>query len=164
MRQWMGWVGTCAIALAIAAPAPATGQSQRPRAELAPVVDTSPIRAGAPAQLSLHVRLPKDIHVQSNKPRDPLLIPTTLTLEPPTGIAVESIDYPAASDLAQPGREEPLAVFGSEFTITVKVSVGAGVTAGDVNVPATLRYQPCDDTVCFPPTRATTQWVLNVKP
>jgi Thiol:disulfide interchange protein DsbD, N-terminal len=152
------------VAILLTVAAPLAAQSQRPRAEVAPVVDTSPVKAGAPAQLTLHVRLPKDIHVQSNKPRDPLLIPTVLTLEPPAGITVDSIDYPPASDLAQPGRKEPLAVFGSEFAITVKVSLGSGVAAGDLNVPGTLRYQACNDTVCFPPARATTQWVLNVKP
>ena len=74
----------------------------------------------------------------------------------------ESIDYPAASDLPQPGRKEPLAVFGSEFAITAKVMLAATVPAGDVKVPGTLRYQACNDTVCFPPTRATAEWVLSV--
>jgi DsbC/DsbD-like thiol-disulfide interchange protein len=139
-------------------------QSQRPRAEVTPVVETSPVRAGSPATIALHVRLPKDIHVQSNKPRDPLLIPTVLTLEPPAGIAVESIEYPSPTDLAQPGREEPLAVYGSEFAITVRLSLAAGLRAGEVAIPGVLRYQACNDTVCFPPARATATWALNVTP
>ena len=163
MRQprVMAPVLACA-AIALAVAAPLTAQSQRPRAEVTPVVDTTPVRAGSNAQLSLHVRLPKDVHVQSNEPRDPLLIPTTLTLEPPAGITVESIEYPAASDLEQPGRKEPLAVFGSEFTVGVRVSLAAGVSAGAIAVPATLRYQACNETLCFPPSRATTAWTLNV--
>jgi len=152
-----------AIAVAFAVAASLGAQAQRPRAEVAPVVDTTPVKAGAPAQLTLHVRLPKDIHVQSDKPRDPLLIPTVLTLDVPAGITVDSIDYPPASDLPQPGRKEPLAVFGSEFAITAKVSLAANLAAGDVKVPGTLRYQACNDTVCFPPTRATTTWTLDVK-
>ena len=87
-------LASVAIVLTIATPLAA--QSQRPRAEVAPIVDTSPVKSGSPAQLTLHVRLPKDVHVQSNKPRDPLLIPTVLTLEPPAGITVDSIDYPPA--------------------------------------------------------------------
>jgi DsbC/DsbD-like thiol-disulfide interchange protein len=151
-----------AIVMTIAAPLGA--QSQRPRAEVTPVVETSPVRAGSPATIVLQVRLPKDIHVQSNKPRDPLLIPTVLTLEPPTGVAVESIEYPEASDLAQPGRKEPLAVYGSEFAITVRLSLAAGLRTGEVAIPGVLRYQACNDTVCFPPARATTTWSLNVAP
>src|SRR5262245_422103 len=150
-----------AIALTIVAPLVA--QAQRPRAEVAPVVDTAPVKAGALAQLSLHVRLPKDIHVQSNKPKDPLLIPTVLTIEVPEGIKVESIEYPEATELAQPGRQEPLVVYGNEFAITAKVSLAASVPAGDLKVPGTWRYQACNDTVCFPPARATAEWVLSVK-
>jgi hypothetical protein len=151
-------------AMAVIIAAPLAAQTRRPRAEVAPVVDTAPVRSGSPAQLTLHVRLPKDVHVQSDKPRDPLLIPTVLTLDAPTGITVDAIEYPPASDLAQPGRKEPLAVFGSEFAITVKLSLSASLAAGDVTLPGTLRYQACNDTVCFPPTRATTSWTINVKP
>ena len=150
-----------AVGLTIAAPLAA--QSQRPRAEVAPVVETAPVKAGAPATVTLKVRLPNDIHVQSDKPRDPLLIPTVLTIEAPAGITVQSIEYPKATDLAQPGRKEPLAVFGSEFAITAKLALGAGVPAGDLKLPGTLRYQACNDTVCFPPTRAATEWVLSVQ-
>jgi hypothetical protein len=135
---------------------------QRPRAEVTPAVETSPVRAGTVARLSLRVRLPKDIHVQSNKPRDPSLIPTVLTIDPPAGVTVDAVHYPKATDLAQPNRKEPLAVYGSAFEIGVKVSLAPGVPAGDLVVPATLRYQACNDTVCFPPARATAQWTLNV--
>jgi hypothetical protein len=151
------------VAVAMAIAAPLAAQSQRPRAEVTPVVETTPVRAGAPATLTLTVRLPKDIHVQSDKPRDPLLIPTALTIEAPAGITVTAIEYPKPTDLAQPGRTEPLAVFGSEFAIRAKVSLGEGVPAGDLKVPGTLRYQACNDTVCFPPTRATTEWLLSVQ-
>ena len=139
-------------------------QPQRPRAEVTPVVVTSPVRADAVTRLSLRVRLPKDIHVQSNKPRDPLLIPTVLSLEPPAGLTVDAIEYPKATDLAQPGRKDPLAVYGSEFEIGVKVTLGKGVSQGPLVVPALLRYQACNDTVCFPPARAATQWTLVVQP
>jgi DsbC/DsbD-like thiol-disulfide interchange protein len=153
---------SAAIVLTIAGPLGA--QSGRPRAEIAPVVETSPIRAGSPATIALHVRLPKEVHVQSNKPRDPSLIPTVLTLELPAGITVTSIEYPAASDLSQPGRKEPLAVYGNEFAITVRLSLAAGLRESEVAIPGVLRYQACNDSVCFPPARESTTWTLDVKP
>lgn len=136
---------------------------QRPRAEVTPIVETSPVRPGAAAQLTLKVTLPKDVHVQSDKPRDPNLIATVLTIEVPAGVKVESIEYPKPTDLKQTGAAKPLAVFGSEFSIAVKVSVAATLAEGDLNVPAVLRYQACNESVCFPPTRATTQWTLKVQ-
>jgi hypothetical protein len=66
----------------------ASAQPGRPRAEVTPVVESAP-KAGATARVSLKVRLPQEVHVQANKPRDPSLIPTVLTVEAPPGITVE---------------------------------------------------------------------------
>jgi DsbC/DsbD-like thiol-disulfide interchange protein len=150
------------IAALVGVVASAEAQAQRPRAEVLPVVSSGAPKAGAPLVLALHVRLPKDVHVQANKPRDPSLIPTVLTLTPPAGVTVDDIVYPAPTELAQKDRRDSLAVLGPEFTIEVKLTVGKSVPAGDLTIPAVLRYQACNDTVCFPPARATTEWTLRV--
>ena len=80
------------------------------RAAVEAVVTSEKAKAGGPLTLALHVRLPKDVHVQANKPRDPSLIPTVLTLTPPDGIKVDEITYPAPSELAQKDRKDTLAV------------------------------------------------------
>ena len=138
-------------------------QSSRPRAEVEPVVTSEQPKAGGPLTLALHVRLPKDVHVQANKPRDPSLIPTVLTLTPPDGIKVDEITYPAPSELAQKDRKDTLAVLGPEFSILVKATVAAGVAAGEIKIPGVLRYQACNDSVCFAPTRATAEWAVRIE-
>jgi DsbC/DsbD-like thiol-disulfide interchange protein len=137
-------------------------QARRPVAEVAPRVDTKAPRPGATIRLVAHVRLPEGLHVQSNKPRDPDLIPTDLSVEPPKGVSMVDIVYPKASDLTVPGFKQPLAVYPNEFEIVVRVKLGAGVAAGAVSIPATLRYQACNDSVCFPPARATVTWAVQV--
>jgi len=145
----------------IAAPA-LYAQANRPRAEVTPVVATAQPKAGAPLALSLKVVLPKDVHVQANKPRDPSLIPTVLTLTTPDGVKVDEISYPAPSELAQKDRKETLAVLGPEFSIEIMATLAAGVAAGELKIPAVLRYQACNDSVCFAPTRANAEWVVQV--
>lgn len=149
--------------LAIAAILSMAAQSSRPKAEVTPMVETSPVRPGAAAELALKVKLPAEVHVQSDKPRDPNLIPTVLTIEAPAGVKVVSITYPKASDFKQKGGGTPLAVFANEFTIVAKVSVAATIGEGDLTLPAKLRYQACNDSLCFPPSTATTQWTLKVQ-
>ena len=149
------------VALAVAAPI-AGAQSGRPRAEVTPVVETASTRAGDTARVSLEVRLPADVHVQAHEPRDPSLIPTVLTVEAPPGITVEAIAYPPPTELTQTGRRESLAVLGPEFVIAVRLSIAATVAAGDHAVPAVLRYQACNDKVCFPPARAAVEWRVPV--
>jgi DsbC/DsbD-like thiol-disulfide interchange protein len=142
----------------------ASAQARAPKADVAATPAALSAAAGTTVKATLTIKLPEDIHVQSDKPRDPLLIATALTLTPPNGIAVDHIVYPKPTDLAQPGRKEPLAVFSGTFTIDAFLRVGADTAAGDMTLPAQLRYQACNDTVCFVPARADVQWTLHVAP
>jgi hypothetical protein len=153
---------TILIIAALLSAAPVAGQARRPRADVTPVVPTTEVAAGSTAVVSLKVRLPKDVHVQADKPRDPSLIATALTIEPPAGVTVERITYPPATELAQQGRREKLLVFGPEFEIEAHVAVAGSVAPGDLVIPLRLRYQACNDTMCFPPARAEAAWTLRV--
>lgn len=141
----------------------AHAQLRRPKAELTPSVDGD-VRAGGTVKATLKVVLPANVHVQSNKPRDPLFIPTELTIEPPAGVTAGKIVYPAASDLKQEGQKQPLAVYGHEFTVSLTLTVAKGQAPGEVVVPGKFRYQACDEQVCYPPKKADTQWTLKVVP
>ena len=142
------------VAGLLAAVPHAVAQPGRPRAEVTPVVESA-AKAGETVRVTLDVRLPQDAHVQANKPRDPSLIPTVLTVEAPSGVTVEAVTYPPPTDLVQAGRREPLAVLGPAFTIEVRLSIAATAASGEIVVPAVLRYQACNDALCFPPARAT---------
>jgi DsbC/DsbD-like thiol-disulfide interchange protein len=136
----------------------------KPKAELTPSVETPVVHPGAPVRVALKVKLPANVHVQSDKPRDPAFIPTVLTIDAPAGVTVGKIQYPAARDLKQQGQEQPLAVFGPEFSITADLTLAKDAHAGDLVVPAHLRYQACDEAVCYPPAKADVQWTLAIKP
>jgi hypothetical protein len=152
-----------ALILTVAAIAvPAAGQVPRFRPEVKAQVEPAEARAGSTVRATVRLQLPADVHVQSNKPRDPALIPTMLTVTPPAGVTVERITYPPASDLKQPGRDQPLAVFSGDVVIEARLSIAADAAAGSLTVPGTLRYQGCNDQVCFPPARAPVEWILSV--
>ena len=112
------------------------------------------MRAGADARVALQVTLPEGFHVQSNKPRDPTLIPTELTVDAPAGVTVAEIVFPPTVDLKLVGVDQPLAVFERTFAIGVRLHVASTVAPGERQVPAQLRYQACNDTTCFAPTTA----------
>ena len=114
--------------------------------------------------VALRFSLPEGFHVNSNKPRDPALIPIVLTVDPPAGVSVAEIVYPVATDLAQQGAPELLAVYERQFAIGVRLNVAAGTAPGEISVPARLRYQTCDDKLCYFPVTASTGWTLRVLP
>lgn len=150
------------LAGAVLAGPPAAAQLRRPTAEVASRVDTKTPRPGTTVRLIAHVRLPVGLHVQSNKPRDPDLIPTELTLMLPAGVTLVDVVYPKAADLVQPGVKLPLAVYPNEFDIAVRAKLGLRVPIGALPLSATLRYQACNDSVCFPPARAAVNWTVDV--
>lgn len=147
--------------LVIACGASGVAQS-RPVAKLTSQVVSKTAAPGGTVQLSLRVALPEGLHVQANKPRDPALIATVLTVEPPKGVSLIDVVYPKATDFAQAGASQPLAVYPNEFDIVVRVKLDPGVAPGSLVVPAKLRYQACNDSICFIPARAETSWTLAV--
>ena len=151
------------IALVAIAAGIARGQTGPPVPAITPLVEHSAIHPGGTERLAVRVALPAGVHVNSDKPRDPSLIPTVLTLTTPDGVKVDEISYPAPSELAQKDRKETLAVLGPEFSIEIKATLAAGVAAGELKIPAVLRYQACNDSVCFAPTRANAEWTVRVQ-
>lgn len=149
--------GVLALTLGVA-----QGQIRRPKAEVTPLVERVAISPGTSVRVALRVSLPEGLHVQSNAPRDPTLIPTVLTIDAPAGLSVAEIVYPPATDLNQIGVEQPLAVFEHEFAIGATLAVAPTVAAGELSVPAHLRYQACDEQVCYPPVTADTVWTFRV--
>ena len=150
--------------MALAAMSVGAAQLRAPKAELATTVETATVRAGKPATLVLKVTLPPDVHVQSNKPRDPAFFPTALILTPPAGVTVTATKYPAAVDFKQEGQDAPLAVFEKSFTVTATVAVAASVKPGPLVVPGRFDYQACDDKVCYRPIKTDVAWTLTVAP
>jgi hypothetical protein len=169
MAEWTAMLRRRAIALAtvVAAAAAAPGldaQLRAPRATLTPAVETTRVRAGRPASIALTVALPGEIHVQSDKPRDPALFPTALVLTPPAGVTVTKITYPPAKDFRQEGQPEPLAVFEKTFTVIATLSVAPSVAPGEIVVPGRFDYQACDDKLCYRPVKTDVAWTLTVVP
>lgn len=141
-----------------------SAQLRRPRAEVTPLAESTAVRAGTSVRVALQVVLPEGLHTQSNKPRDPLLIPTVLTIDAPAGVTWDEVVYPPSTDFNSAGQDQPLAVFEHEFVIGVHLTLAPNVATGDVVFPAHLRYQACDANLCYPPATANTEWTLKIVP
>src|SRR5207247_7680419 len=50
------------------------------------------------------------------------------------------------------------------FAIGAVLSLPKNQPAGDLVVPAKLRYQACDANLCYPPATADAQWTIHVDP
>ena len=151
------------ILIALVAVTGAEAQTPPGPAVVTPVVESDVVRTGRPVRLVLRAELPEGLHANSNRPRDPILIPMTLDVSNmPAGVTVREIVWPPSSDLVQAGSPQPLAVFERTFAIGVAIELDPGVAAGELMLPARLRYQACDEKVCYFPQRIDTSWTLRV--
>jgi thiol:disulfide interchange protein DsbD len=150
-----------AVVLVLAASA---AQAQPPRAKVTPITESGSVAAGGETRLAVTVSLPPKLHVQSDKPRDPSLIPTVLTVEAPAGVQVANLIYPHPEDFLLEGEKVPLLVFDNEFVVGATIRIDASVAAGTLTIPGRFRYQACDDKMCFQPRTERFEWTLTVAP
>jgi|TARA_B100001964_G_scaffold210246_1_gene244435 thiol:disulfide interchange protein len=119
---------------------------------------------GSDLRGALRVQLEPGLHMNSQAPLDDFLIPTALRIAPPDGITVTEIAYPEAGLLEQFGADTPLAVFEERFSVGVVFALAGDLPAGQYTVPGSLRYQACDETMCYMPTTAEFEWTVDVVP
>ena len=141
---------------------PLAAQMRLPELGFSPVTETDAVHAGTTARVGLDVTLNAGFHVNSDVPLDETLIPTVLTLDPPEGISVDVLAFPEPILVGVAGIEEPLAVFEEEFRIGVGLELAEGLSPGAYAVPGNLRWQACNDTMCFAPKNTPVQFDLTV--
>jgi hypothetical protein len=122
-----------------------------PSVELASVGKVQ-VKAGGTATVQLDFRVGSEFHINSNKPKSELLIPTVLKLSPTAPVAVTSVKYPDGQDMSFPfSPTEKLSVYSGDFSITAVIKAPANATGGDFPVSGSLRFQACDRSACYPP-------------
>jgi DsbC/DsbD-like thiol-disulfide interchange protein len=107
---------------------------------------------GRAVQAAIVIDIPGGYHVNANRPLGKYAIPTALKIEAPRGVTVGPISYPRAIvRKLKAGNNEPLAVYEGRAVLRFNVTVPANYQGGEVVLKARLRYQSCNDEVCFPP-------------
>ncbi len=129
-----------AFAVAAAAPDPATLLK----------VEASVTAGSAAGQgtLVLHATLAPGWHVNSHKPSEDYLIPTTVTLAEATGVKFGEPRFPEGKMEKFSFSETALSVYSHEFTIEVPVEwTGAAVPT----LSGSVEFQSCNDKQCLAP-------------
>lgn len=108
------------------------------------------VKRDQPAEQKLRVQLPPGCHTNSDKPNEAYLIPLKLTWNPgPLEVVAVTFPKPALEKYAF--SEQPLSVFSGDFEITTSFRRSATAAPGPASLSGKLRYQACNDKMCFPP-------------
>lgn len=150
-------VGTSPAALSPIANARATASPfvQADRVGVNGFFSVDPAQQGSTFQAAIVLDIPDGLHVNSNRPLGKYAIPTSIKVEAPRGFRVTPVSYPAGKvrsfKFGDDSPEERLAVYEGRAVARFNVSVPADYELGVARVRAVVRFQSCNDEVCFPP-------------
>jgi DsbC/DsbD-like thiol-disulfide interchange protein len=120
---------------------------------MAAPIDTITVKQGGSAPVQMQFEVAPGYHINSNKPKSELLLPTVVSLDVPTNVSVAKMAYPTGEELTFPfSPDEKLSVYTGDFTVKALVMAAKATPKGTYRVHGNLRYQACDNRACYPPT------------
>ncbi|HXQ24946.1 MAG TPA: protein-disulfide reductase DsbD domain-containing protein [Candidatus Acidoferrales bacterium] len=126
-------------------------------------VSLDPVPRGKEFQAAIVVDIANGYHMNSHKPLDSYLIPTTLTPQLPGGITLADTEYPTGHNEKFPfSPDKPLNVYTKSVTFRLKLSAEASASLGATTIPVVLRYQACNNSACLPPVKVPVSVQLQV--
>jgi DsbC/DsbD-like thiol-disulfide interchange protein len=156
-----------AVACTVSATVAAKAQSSilAPAAVVKPhaYASLNPVPRGKEFQVAVVANIVNGYHVNSHKPTDPYLIPTTITVEPPKGFRVVDTIYPPGQEKRFPfSPDKPLNVYSGTVTLRLKLVAENDAALGSATIPLTLKYQACNDAACLPPVKLPVRLTVQV--
>jgi DsbC/DsbD-like thiol-disulfide interchange protein len=128
-------------------------------------VSLDAVPRGREFQAAVVVKISSGYHMNSHKPSDSYLIPTTLTPQLPAGFTMAEPVYPPGHDEKFPfSPDKPLNVYTGSVTLRLKLTAQDGAALGDTTIPVTLRFQACSMSACLPPVKVPVDLELKVVP
>ncbi len=118
------------------------------------------VRAGQRVKLFVDVTPKPKMHVYAPGAKD--YMPIALELNSP-GVKAGKLTYPASQDLYFEPTKEHVPVYQSPFRLTQDVTVAANARPGTLIVTGVLKYQACDDAICYNPVTEPVSWTVSVK-
>lgn len=95
--------------------------------------------------------IPSELHANSNKPKSEYLIPTNVKVTPVAGLKIGPVMYPAGVDKKFGFSENELNVYEGKVEFGFDVTPLKTFRRDKVAIEVAVRYQACNDEVCFPP-------------
>lgn len=117
-------------------------------------VSLEPVPRGKEFQIAIVAEIARGYHMNSHKPIDAYLIPTTLTPQLPAGFQLVDTIYPAGKlQKFAFSPDKALDVYSGSVTLRLRLTAQADAPLGPVTIPIALRYQACNESTCLPPVK-----------
>jgi DsbC/DsbD-like thiol-disulfide interchange protein len=118
------------------------------------------VEPGRPVSLYVDVVPKAKMHVYAPDQTD--YIPIELKIETTSGFRAQAIRYPASEPFYFEPPKETQRVYSKPLRITQPITVAQNA-ASTLTVKGTVRYQACDDAICYLPQTVGVSWKVVVK-
>lgn len=112
---------------------------------------TDKAQRGRTVQAAVVMEIPRDFHVNSNKPLGKYVKATSLKVSAVSGIKIGPVSYPRGIIRKFSFSEEQLSVFEGRVVMRFNVTIPANFQQGVTQLTVRLLYQSCSNEVCFQP-------------
>jgi DsbC/DsbD-like thiol-disulfide interchange protein len=120
---------------------------------------------GRSVQAVIVLDVPEGYHVNANKVGNKFSIPTTVKIDAPEGVRVGAVSFPRGTVRTLKFSKDPLALYEGRAILRFDANFPAAFKTGETELRARVRYQACNDEVCYPPvTREITMPIAVVAP
>jgi len=109
------------------------------------------VQRGTTVQAALVMDIPDGFHVNSSRPLSSFSVPTTVKIEAPRGVRISAVNFPRTVVRKLSFSNDQLAVYEGRAVMRFNITVPANRDMGVMELRARIRYQSCNDEVCFPP-------------
>jgi thioredoxin:protein disulfide reductase len=116
------------------------------------VTPAKTLEPGKKAVLTIELDIAPPYHINSDRPLQDYLIPTTLEFEPQPGVTFGKPLFPAAPVKKLPVSESPMAVYEGTVKIAVEIIPSANFSSKEIAIKGKVGYQACNESYCLPPT------------
>jgi AhpC/TSA family protein/cytochrome c biogenesis DsbD-like protein len=147
-------------------PAQAKTDVQGKQLQLTAAASNATVTVGQRVALTLDIELKPNMHVYA--PGVEGYIPIDWTMQDSDAGTVHEVSFPKSQMLHLPAIDETVPAYTGRFRLTRDVTFGAADkvkplldAAGHFTLEGTLRYQACDDRVCYIPQNLPVKWTLQ---
>jgi len=117
--------------------------------------------AGSEVKVQLIAEIESGWHINSHKPNDEFLIPTTIK-SGNKSFPISKINFPKPVERELSVSDKPVSVFEEETKFEITFKIDKATKTGKYTVPIQFGYQGCNDQTCMPPETAATDVTLDV--
>ena len=110
---------------------------------------------GTEFKLALEVNVAEGWHINSDKPYDEYLIPTSLIIVENPNFRLKKVAYPKPHDYKFSFSESPLSVWEGTIYKGALIQVDSNTIPGNYSLVVELQYQACNEMSCQAPTTLT---------